>query len=132
MKNVRLWSALALAFALTGCGSPGSGFDNPFTVPLTLTVAPAAVSLAQGATAHVAASVKTASGQTLPATFTTQVVEGLTVTPDSSGLTITAGEKTTPGSYAVAVSAQANRGAAQGSFTVTVTAPEAAPVTETP
>lgn len=132
MKNVRLLAALVLGLGLTACGSPGSGFDNPFTVPLTLTVAPTTVSLTQGATAHVAATVKTASGQTLPATFTTQAVEGLTVTPDSSGLTITAGETTTPGSYAVAVSAQASRGAAQGSLTVTVTAPAATPVTETP
>lgn len=128
MKNVRLLAVLMLGLGLTACGSPGSGFDNPFTVPLTLTVSPATVSLTQGATAHVAATVKTASGQTLPAVFTAQVVGGLTITPDSSGLTIAAGETTTPGSYAVAVSAQASRGEAQGSFTVTVTAP----ATETP
>lgn len=126
MQHVGTILALSLgAFSLSGCGAPGSGFENPFTVPLVMTIAPNPVSIEQGKTSHVAVSVKTAQGLAVASSITAQSVNGITVSTDSGGLGITVAPETAPGTYGVTVSAKAGAGNATEVLSVTVTEPKA-------
>lgn len=124
MKPGRALSlATLLILTLGACGAPGSGFENPFTTPLTVTFTPATVNLEQGKSTHVAVNITTQANKSLSATLSAQTSSGINVTPDASGLTINVAMDTPVGTYGIPVTAKAGTGSGQALLTVTVTAP---------
>lgn len=125
LQRIGIFLSLSLgAIGLSSCGAPGSGFENPFTVPLVMTITPNPVSIEQGKTSHVAVNVKTTQGIAVASTITAQSVSGIAVSTDGGGLGITVAPETAPGTYGVTVSAKAGSGNATEVLNVTVTEPE--------
>ena len=126
MKKLPLIGAfLFLGLGLSACGAPGSGFDNPFAVPLVMTFSPGTVTVAQGQTSHVAVNVSTSNKVNVAATLSASSSAGVTVTPDSAGLSIAGASETSPGTYGIPGTAKSGNGTATGVLNVTVVTPEA-------
>lgn len=99
-----------LALALTACGTPGSGFENPFTVPVTFTVNPSELTLAPGERSHVSVTAR-ADGRDLGSPTLERVqTKGITGVPDDTGMTILVSEETPEGTYGLVLKGTAGRG----------------------
>ena len=126
MKRLLMTAQL---LSLTACGAPGSGFENPFTVPITLQLTPSQVSLTPGASNHVSVTAK--SGDQLLGAPKVEAFGNsqITAVPDDSGFTVTASAQAAPGTYAFNVTGTYASGKGSAPFTVTIAAPETKPDT---
>lgn len=111
---------LALLLPLTACGAPGSGFENPFIAPLTLTLTPSAVTLAPGASTHVSVTA-VAGTRPLPSpTLEVTNAPGVSATPDATGLTVSASLDAAPGTYGLTLQGTVPGGTGTATLNVTV------------
>ncbi len=114
-----------LALALTACGTAGSGFENPFTVPITFTVTPAQLTLPPGGQSHVSVTAS-ADGRSL-GTPTLEPIntKGITGVPDETGLTVVVSAETPEGTYGLPLKGTvAGGGSGQAVLNLTVKKPE--------
>lgn len=108
------------ALTLTACGAPGSGFENPFTVPVTLTVTPAQITLAPGTRAHISVTAQAGTRSLGTPTLDPINTSGIQGVPDGTGMTITVSEKTPEGTYGLPLKGNVGRGSGQATLNLTV------------
>ncbi|AXH00671.1 hypothetical protein DVJ83_16075 (plasmid) [Deinococcus wulumuqiensis] len=110
-----------LALSLSGCGT--GPFANPFIQSIEVTLTPSDLTLKPGATGRVQVSGKLATTGAVVTGLTVRADEiptGLSVTPSTGSIVVTAQADAQEGTYAVPVSATTTGGRGQAVLAITV------------